>query len=112
MHVPNPGSEIRAGMTARLTIESGQIRAHTLSPALLTLADDGTIGVKTVDEYDRVRFYPVTIEGSGDSGVTVTGLPDVVSVISVGQGFVIEGQTVVPVQNEADLTRSDDERTY
>jgi hypothetical protein len=42
----------------------------------------------------------------------VTGLPDVVTVISVGQGFVVEGQTVAPVQSDADLSRSDDERPY
>jgi multidrug efflux system membrane fusion protein len=110
--VANPDNEIKAGMTARLAIAAGEIRAHTLSPALLTLADDGTIGVKTVDEFDRVRFYPVTIEGATDDGVTITGLPDVASVISVGQGFVVDGQSVIPVQNEADLSRTDDERAY
>ena len=110
--VPNPDGEIRAGMTAALAVEGGEIRAHTLSPALLTLADDGEIGVKTVDEFDRVRFYPVNLEGSADEGVSVTGLPDAVSIISVGQGFVIDGQSVVPVQNEADLSRSEDERPY
>lgn len=110
--VPNPEGVLKAGMTAELEIEAGEITAHTLSAALLTLADDGTIGVKTVDEFDRVRFYPATLEGSTDDGVIVTGLPPVATIISVGQGFVIEGQTVTPVQDEAALSSSDNERPY
>jgi hypothetical protein len=33
-------------------------------------------------------------------------------VISVGQGFVTEGQTVAPVVDPAALSRPDDERSY
>ncbi len=110
--IPNPDNALKAGMSAALAIEAGEIEAHTLSAALLTLADDGTIGVKAVDEFNRVRFYEVTLEGSSDDGVTVTGLPDVATIISVGQGFVTEGQSVIPVQDDADLSRSGDERAY
>ena len=105
--IPNPDYDIKAGMTAALAIDAGEINAHTLSAALLTLADDGTIGVKTVDEDNRVRFYPVELEGSTDDGVTVTGLPDVASIISVGQGFVVDGQMVEPVQGSASLSSAE-----
>lgn len=93
--VPNPGHSIRAGLTAQLRLLADAVRVHTLSAALLSLADDGTVGVKVVDEQDRVRFHPVQIVGSAADGMHVTGLPDQVRLIVVGQGFVTEGQQVL-----------------
>jgi multidrug efflux system membrane fusion protein len=110
--VPNPEGRLRAGITAEIRLEAGAITAHSLSPALLALADDGTIGVKAVDEFNRVRFYPVEIVGDSEDGMLVTGLPQDLRVISVGQGFVIEGQTVMPVEESAELSQSDNERAY
>jgi multidrug efflux system membrane fusion protein len=41
-----------------------------------------------------VKFYPVDIAGSTPQGMQVTGLPDDIRLITVGQGFVTEGQRV------------------
>jgi multidrug efflux system membrane fusion protein len=78
---------------------------HTLSAALLTLADDGTVGVKVVDNDSRAKFYPVEIAGASPEGMQVTGLPDKIRLITVGQGFVTEGQRVdaVTVSSPADV---------
>lgn len=92
--VPNPDNDIRAGVTAQLRLFADSVRVHTLSSALLSLADDGTVGVKIVDERQLVRFYPVQIVGSTQEGLHVTGLPDSIRLITVGQGFVTEGQQV------------------
>jgi multidrug efflux system membrane fusion protein len=92
--VPNPDNGLRAGLTAELRLEADSIKVHEVSSALLSLADDGTIGVKTVDDKDIVNFYPVQIVGSTANGVQVTGLPDHVRLITVGQGFVKAGQQV------------------
>src|SRR5690606_27179036 len=92
--VPNPDSAIRAGVTAQLRLFAAAVRVHTLSSALLSLADDGTVGVKVVDDRDIVRFYPVQIVGSTQEGLHVTGLPERIRLITVGQGFVTEGQQV------------------
>ena len=96
LEVPNPNG-IRAGLTAELQLVGPRIFAHDISPSLLTLADDGTVGVKSVNSTNRVDFYPVDIVGSSDNGILVTGLPDTVRVITVGQGFVTVGQQVEPV---------------
>lgn len=92
--IPNPESRLRAGMTAELRLPAEETEAHFLSPGLLTLDDEGNIGVKTVDEHDKVRFYPVEIVRSASDGVWVTGLPKQARVITVGQGFVAVGETV------------------
>lgn len=95
--IPNPESALRAGMSAEIRLPAGDIVAHQMTPALLTLDDEGNIGVKTVDSLDTVRFFPVEIVRSGNDGIWVTGLPDRVRVITVGQGFVSAGQVVKPV---------------
>lgn len=95
--VPNPDGALRAGMTAEMNLAADEITAHFLTAALLALDDAGNIGVKAVDDFDQVRFYPVEIVSSTTDGVAVTGLPDEVRVITIGQGFVTDGQFVTPV---------------
>jgi multidrug efflux system membrane fusion protein len=95
--VPNPDGGLKAGQSAELRVSADAVRVHTMSSALLSLADDGTIGVKVVDNNDQVRFYPVEIVGNSSEGMHVTGLPDSIRLITVGQGFVTEGQKVNPV---------------
>ena len=99
--VPNPGGKLRAGMTAEMRLDAEQITAHSISPALLTLDDEGTVGIKSVDEFDRVIFYPVEIASSSERGILVTGLPDELQIITVGQGFVTPGQAVEAVADPA-----------
>jgi multidrug efflux system membrane fusion protein len=95
--VPNNDGWLKAGQSAELRVSADAVRVHTMSSALLSLADDGTIGVKVVDNNDQVRFYPVEIVGTSDEGMHVTGLPESIRLITVGQGFVTEGQRVNPV---------------
>jgi multidrug efflux system membrane fusion protein len=95
--IPNPSGKLRAGMTAEMRLEAEQITAHSLSPALLTLDDAGTVGVKSVDDFGRVAFHPVEIVSSSERGILVTGLPLEVQIITVGQGFVMPGQAVEAV---------------
>ena len=96
----NPGYAIREGVTADITVEVDTRMAHFVTPALLSLADDGTIGLKTVDDENRVRFRPVNIIKDTPDGMWLAGLPPEVRVITVGQDFVVAGQEVIPVSPE------------
>ncbi len=98
--VPNPDLAIRAGQTAEIAIEAEGAMAHLLPQSALTLDDEGRLGVRTVAEGDRVAFNPVRLLRDARDGVYVTGLPDEVSVITVGQEFVTEGVKVVPTYGE------------
>lgn len=93
----NPGYRIREGVTADIAIEMDTRMAHFVTPALLSLADDGTIGLKTVDGENRVRFRPVDIIEDTPDGIWLGGLPREILVITVGQEFVVAGQEVRPV---------------
>lgn len=93
----NPGYRIREGVTADIAVEVDTAMAHFVTPALLSLADDGAIGLKTVDARNRVRFRPVDVIQDTPHGVWLGGLPADIRVITVGQDFVSAGQEVAPV---------------
>lgn len=97
--IPNKDGSLRAGMTAEMRLAGQRTTVHFFSPALLTLDDNGVIGVKTVDDSNRVRFYPVEIVDSSEDGVSVGGLPEEIRLIVVGQGFVRNGDRVIPVSS-------------
>jgi multidrug efflux system membrane fusion protein len=100
--VPNPGMKIVEGMTATLNIPLAQAKAHRISPSILTLDDDGRVGVKTVDVDNKVAFTPVTIIADEPDHMWIGGLPDKARLITVGQDYVIPGQVVTPVTGEGD----------
>jgi multidrug efflux system membrane fusion protein len=58
------------------------------------------MGVRIVDKDRRVRFVPVKIVADGTDGVWVSGLPHEVTIITVGQEYVTEGQEVIAVPEE------------
>lgn len=98
LEVPNSDLSTRSGLTAELIVPVAQELSHLISPAVLTLADDGTVGVKVVDSSHTVQFMPVQIVGDSPEGILITGLPNEVLLITVGQEFVVGGQRVAPVE--------------
>lgn len=94
MEIDNADGTIPAGVTAEMVLESGDVKAYPMSPAMLSLNTDGDIGVMVVDATQTARFVPVKIEKSGTNGVWVSGLDEATTVITVGQGFVRSGQRV------------------
>ena len=90
----NSGLKQRAGMSATIRIPLDTMPAHKVSPALLSLNDAGVMGLKIVDQESRVRFYTVEILKSERNGLWLGGLPEAMDLITVGQGFVREGDQV------------------
>lgn len=91
--IPNPGNTIRDGLTTEAKVNAGTVPAQLLPQSVLTLNDEGTLGVRAV-ENDIVKFYPVTIVKDAADGAWVTGLPAKVDVITLGQENVKAGQKV------------------
>jgi multidrug efflux system membrane fusion protein len=110
--IPNPDRTLRVGTSAELILGAEEITAHVISAGLLTLADDGTIGVMTVDNRDIARFVPVDLVGSADQGAIVTGLPEAARIISVGQNYVTDGQPVAPMEDQTAATSASNERPH
>lgn len=99
LEIANADGRLAAGLTAEVRMPVAAVEAHNISPAALTLDDNGVVGVKTVDEDNIVKFQPVELVSDGPDGIWLGGLPDEVSIITVGQEFVLPGQKVVPVRN-------------
>ena len=103
IEVPNAALILREGVTAQVHFTLEPTPAHKLPSSVLTLNDDGQIGVRTVDAEDTVRFKPVSILGDDRDGIWVGGLPDQVEIITVGQDYVLHGQKVEPVRSTPEV---------
>jgi len=100
IEVENADGAIPAGISAEVIIPTGETEAHFLSPSIVSLNTEGALGVKTVNADNIVEFYPIQVVKAQIDGIWVTGLPDNVDVITVGQGFVSEAETVAPSVGE------------
>ena len=100
--VDNPDGALSEGLTAELRLPLGMVKAHRVSPAVLTLSDAGVIGVKTVGAGDIVEFHRVELIADTPEGMWLGGLPESLTLITVGQEFVRAGQRVKPVQDKSD----------
>ena len=94
LEIDNADGALRAGMTAELVIPAETIYAQKVSPSLLTLDDNGDLGIKVVNESGIVEFHAANITMSSSDGVWIAGLPHSATIITVGQGFVNEGVIV------------------
>lgn len=93
IELPNSDFAIKDGVTAEAVVNIGTAPGHLLPQSVLTLDDEGTLGVRTVED-GVVAFHAVTIVSDTREGVWVTGLPPVAEVITVGQESVTAGQAV------------------
>lgn len=93
IEIPNADFAIKDGVTAEALVNLGAAPGHLLPQSVLTLDDEGTLGVRTVED-GVVAFHEVTIVSDTRQGVWVTGLPPVTEVITVGQEGVTAGQAV------------------
>lgn len=96
IEIANTDGVIPAGISAEVVIPTGEALAHFLSSSIVSLNTEGTLGVKTVNSENTVEFFPIEVVRAQIDGIWVTGLPDTSDVITVGQGYVSEGEVVAP----------------
>jgi len=94
MEVANDDLSIRDGQTAEIIIASDGANAHLIPGSALTLSDEGTMGVRLVED-GKAKFAPVTLLRDTVDGVWISGLDQEVQIITVGQEYVTDG---VPVK--------------
>jgi len=88
---------IMTGISAEIIIPVETLMAHRVSPAVLALNDAGDLGVKTLGEGNTVVFQKIEVVKTESNGAWVTGLPNDITLITLGQGFVNPGEEVDPV---------------
>ena len=90
----NKDLSYKSGITTKIIIKGSELKAHKIPPSILTLLDDGSVGVKAVDDENKVTFYPIkTIKDTID-GMWVSGLPQKVNLIVSGQEYISIGETI------------------
>jgi multidrug efflux system membrane fusion protein len=105
VELPNSDGEIPSGISAEAKIPTGSVMAHFVSPAALSLNDQGKLGVKTVNEDNEVAFYTATIVLSDVSGAWITGLPAHARIITLGHGFVQIGEEVQVAEEQGNASQ-------
>lgn len=91
--VPNADLSYMAGMSTELAIPLEQTWAVKITPAVMALDEQGNLGVKTVVD-SRVRFVPIDVVKSDSEGVWLGGLGERADVITLGHGYVRDGDIV------------------
>lgn len=99
MTVANDDQTIKEGLTAKILVPYREGKAFRVSPSVLSLSDNGTVGVKIVNAQNIVEFKPVQLLKDTPDYLWISGLPDTVTLITVGQEFVVTGQKVTPIKN-------------
>jgi multidrug efflux system membrane fusion protein len=100
---------LRDCITASAVIRLEGSEAYRIVTSWLTLDDNGQIGVRVVEDDNRVNFVPLKIVAHTPENMWVTGLTPGMRVITLGQDYVIPGQTVVPVPSEVATNGASDE---
>ena len=94
IEVENSDRSIRDGVSAEIVILGSEILAHKISPSILMLGDAGELGIRTVSETNQVEFNPIQILEDTIEGIWISGLPEQTRIITIGQEYVFQGQTV------------------
>lgn len=99
--VPNDDLSIRDGQSADIVVMSRAEQGHLLPGSALALNDLGELGLRVVDDDGLVGFERATLLRDTETGVWLTGLPDTITAIIVGQEFTREGAHVDTVAHDA-----------
>ena len=91
--IENSNGKIREGLSADMLVPLREVIAHLIPSYLISLNDEGDLGIKILSD-NRVQFTEIQIVEDTIDGLWVTGLPKDVTIITVGQEYVINGQEV------------------
>ncbi len=98
--VSEPPKDSMTGISAEIRIPVETLTAHLISPAILALDDQGTLGVKAVNDNSLVTFHAIEVVKTQSDGAWVTGIPANANIITLGQGFVSPGEKVQAILEE------------
>ena len=90
----NPNFSLISGMSGRLRINQPSVNAHFIPASLIVLDARGQPAVRAVVEKNLVKQIEVTVVGETEQGVWVLGLPETITLITVGQNYVSDGELV------------------
>jgi len=90
----NSNLQIRDGISAELSIYKDKIKVHKISPSVLSLGEDGDIGIKVLNKDNEVIFKEIEIIDDTSDYMLISGLDDEENIITIGQQYVSSGDKV------------------
>lgn len=100
VELANEDGAIPVGRVAEVRIQTGQGDAHRVKPELLTLDQEGRIGLRYLDVGGVVSFIPADVVDESPDGVWIAGLPREALIVAEGQDAVKPGIRATPVFQE------------
>ncbi|MFA0119073.1 efflux RND transporter periplasmic adaptor subunit [Vibrio breoganii] len=97
IEIANKDQMLPSGVSAEVELELETRLAVKVTPAMLALDEAGNLGVKTLQE-DKVHFVGIQIVKAEQDGVWLSGLGDSVEIVTKGQGFVRDGDSVIAIR--------------
>lgn len=94
--LPNPDRKIPVGMTTEVRLYTAPVKAVTVPRSIITLSEEGELGLRVIDKDDIAHFASVTMIDDTPEGLVLAGIPDDVRIIVSGQDLVSEGEKVQP----------------
>lgn len=95
----NPDYRLPAGMTAQVELLAPPVRSVTVPRSVITLSEDGDIGLRVVGDDDIASFAPVGIIDDTQDGLVVTGVPSGSRIVVAGQDLIRDGDKVNTVED-------------
>ncbi|WP_374393131.1 efflux RND transporter periplasmic adaptor subunit [Tabrizicola sp.] len=92
--LPNPDLTLPSGMSAEVSLFAAPTRAVVVPRSIITLAEDGQLGLRVVGDDNLAQFAAVKIIDDTPDGLVVTGVPEGVRIITAGQDLVSNGEKV------------------
>ena len=99
--VDNADLSILDGQSAEIGIAYAGEKAHLLPQHVLTLNNEGALGVR-IDDGGTARFMPVKIVRDSPEGFWLSGLPPEVDVIVTGQEYVTDGSPILVTKQDSE----------
>ena len=100
IEINNQDQQVPAGVSTEVALNLSQTPAIKITPAMLALDSDGNLGVKILKS-NHVQFVPIDLVKAEQDGVWLAGLGDSADIITVGQGFVRDGDAVIAVKSDS-----------
>ena len=96
IEIPNSDLAIPAGMTSEVILRGEPVLATPVPRSIVTLGNTGELGIRSIDEENKVVFHPIDIVDDSTGALILGGIPEDARIIVSGQNLVTEGQAVEP----------------
>ena len=96
--IPNADFSIPSGMTSELILRGKPVLSTPVPRSVITLNNAGELGVRSVNNENKVVFHPIDIVDDSTGALILGGIPKDARIIVAGQNLVTEDQLVKPVE--------------